>query len=218
VDFYAKYRFLSLDGQNTHFRVAAYGEYSILKVAHDEAEPTLLDDNSGWGAGIITTYLKNHFAVSFTGGIILPLIYKGDVPDQISGLPGVPATITYGNACNYSLSFGYLLSPQSYTSYKQTNWNVYMEFIGKDYDEMKMQVGNVYYHLPQYAISVAGNKALQANQYIEFYPGVQCIIKSDLRIDISAGFPIESRSYVHFYPIYTLGVQRYFYFHKHKIK
>ncbi len=218
VDFYAKYRFLSIDRQNSHFRVALYGEYSILNVAHDEAEPTLLDDNSGVGGGLIATYLKGHFAISFTGGIILPFKYVGDVPDPIPSLPGVPATVTYGNAYNYSLSFGYLLFPQSYTSYKQTNWSVYMEFIGKDYDAMKMQVGNIYYQAPQYSISTAGNKALQANKYLEFYPGVQSIIRSDLRLDFSVGLPMIGRSFVHFYPVYTFGLQRYFYFHKHKIK
>jgi len=218
VDFYAKYRFLSFDGQNSHFRAALYGEYSILKVAHDEAEPTLLDDNSGVGTGIITTYLKGHFAVSFTGGVIYPFKYKGLVPDEIPGLPGVPATVTYGMGYNYSLSFGYLLFPHSYTSYKQTNWNIYMEFVGKDYDAVKMQVGNVYYNLPQYSISTKGNKALQEHQYIEIYPGVQAIVKSDIRIDLSVGFPLINKSYVHYYPVYTLGIQRYFYFHKRKAK
>jgi hypothetical protein len=216
VDFYAKYRFLSLDGQNSHFRAALYGEYSILKVAHDEAEPTLLDDNSGVGGGLITTYLKNHFAVSFTGGYIHPWKYKGDVPDPIPGLPGVPATVTYADGYNYSLSFGYLLFPHTYTGYNQTNWNVYLEFVGKDYGAMQMQVGNVYYNLPQYAISTAGNKALAANQYLEVYPGVQTIIRSDIRVDFSVGFPVVSRSWVHYYPVYNLAVQRYFYFHKKK--
>jgi len=216
VDFYAKYRFLSLDGQNSHFRAAIYGEYSVLDVAHDEAEPTLLDDNSGWGAGLIATYLKNHFAASFTGGFIKPDIYTGNVPDPLPGLPGVPATVTYGNGYNYSLSFGYLLSPDSYTSYKQTNWNIYMEFIGKDYDPVTMTVGNVSYKLPQYSINTSGNKALQGHYYLELYPGVQCILLSDLRIDFSLGFPVVNRSYVHFYPVYNFGIQRYFDFHKKK--
>ena len=216
VDFYAKYRFLTIDGENSHFRSAVYGEYSILKVAHDEAEPTLLDDNSGMGGGLITTYLKNHFAVSLTGGIILPSKYKGDVPDELQGLPGVPATVTYGKGYNYSLSLGYLLLPKTYNSYNQTNWNIYMEFIGKSYDAVQMQVGNIYYNSPQYSISTKGNRALQANQYLEVYPGVQSIIKSDTRIELSVGFPVTSRSYVHYYPVYTVGVQRYFYFHKTK--
>jgi len=214
VDYYAKYRFLSIDGQNSHFRAAVYGEYSILKVAHDEAEPTLLDDNSGYGGGLIATYLKNHFAVSFTGGFIVPFRYKGDVPDPLPGLPGVPATVTYGNGYNYSLSFGYLLFPGSYTGYRQTNWSIYMEFLGKDYDPMQMQVGSVYYNLPQYSISTSGNTALQGRQYLECWPGIQTIIRSDLRMDLSVGFPVINRSFVHFYPVYQLGIQRYFSFHK----
>ena len=212
VDFYAKYRFLTIDGENSHFRAALYGEYSVLKVAHDEAEPTLLDDNSGVGAGLITTYLKDHFAVSFTGGIIMPFKYTGDVPDQLQGLPGTPATITYGNAYNYSLSFGYLLFPKSYSSYNQTNWNIYLEFIGKDYQALQMQVGNIYYNSPKYSINTQGNKALQGIQYLEVYPGIQSIIRSDLRVEFSLGFPAINRSYVHFYPVYNIGVQRYFNF------
>ena len=218
VDFYAKYRFFTLDRQNAHIRAAAYGEYSILNVAHDEAEPTLLDDNSGYGAGFIVTYLKDHFAVSATGGIIVPFKYKGDVPDQIQGLPGVPATVAYSNAYNYSLSFGYLLYPDVYENYRQTNWNIYLEFIGKSYDALQMTVGNAVYSLPQYSVSTRGNRALQGNQYIEANPGLQAIIRSDIRVDLSVGFPIVSRSYVHFYPVYTIGVQRYFYFHKHRNK
>jgi len=213
VDFYAKYRFLSIDGQNSHFRAALYGEYSILKVAHDEAEPTLLDDNSGWGAGLITTYLKDHFAVSFTGGIIDPFKYKGEIPDQIPSLPGVSATVIYGKAYNYSLSFGYLLFPKTYSNYNQTNWNIYLEFLGKDYAAMQLNVSNIYGKGPQYSAPIpAGNKALLANEYVEVYPGLQCILRSQLRIEFSLGFPMISRSYVHFYPVYNIGIQRYFNF------
>ena len=215
VNLFAKYRFLSKDAQNSHLRIAAYGEYGLLKVAHDEAEPGLFDDNKGWGGGIIATYLKKHFAVSFTGGVIHADKYKGSVPDIIPQLPGVPATVTYQNAYNYSLSFGYLLSPKVYKSYSQTNWNVYLEFLGKQYDKIDMAVGNIYYNIPQYSISTRENKALQGSNYIEVYPGLQCIIRSDIRIDIAVGFPLVNRSYVHYYPVYTLGVQRYFYF-KHK--
>lgn len=217
VDFYAKYRFLSIDGQNSHFRAALYGEYSILKVAHDEAEPTLLDDNSGWGAGIITTYLKNHFAISFTGGIIVPFNYTGDIPDQISSLPDVPATVIYGKAYNYSLSFGYLLFPKTYSTYNQANWNIYLEFIGKDYAAMQLDVSNIYLKGPQYSAPIPeGNKALLANEYVEAYPGIQCIIRSTWRAEFSLGFPVINRSYVHFYPVYNIGVQRYFNFIKQK--
>jgi len=214
VDFFAKYRFVSIDGANSHFRVAMYGEYSLLDVAHDEAEPTLADDNSGIGAGLIATLLRNHFAVSATGGFIHPFRYRGDVPDEIAGLPGLPATITYGNGYNYSLSVGYLLLPGSYHNYRQTNWNIYLEFAGKRYDAMQMQVGYVYYNLPQYAISTAGNKALQAGSYLETYPGLQAIIRSDIRIEGSAGFPLVGRSWVHYYPVFQIAAQKYFTFRK----
>jgi hypothetical protein len=216
VNYYAKYRFISKDGQNNHLRVAAYGEYSMLKVAHDEAEPGLLDDNSGVGGGFIATYLHKHLAISLTTGIIHPFKYKGEVPDVISSLPGVPATVTYSDGYNYSLSFGYLLSPKVYKGYNQTNWNLYVEFLGKDYNKANMSVGNIYYGLPQYNISTRDNKALQGNNFVEMYTGLQCIIKSDVRIEATIGIPVINRSYVHYYPVYTLGVQRYFYFKKRK--
>lgn len=216
VDLYAKYRFLSMDREKSHFRMALYGEYSFLSTAHDEAEPTLLDDTKGFGAGVITTYLHHHFAASFTGGVIVPSVYHGVVPDVISSLPALPAIVTYGNGYNYHLSFGYLISPAEYKSYSQANWNVYMEFIGKSYTAAQMQVGNVVYQLPFYSINTKYNKALQAGQYIELYPGVQTIIKSNLRIDFSVGYPIVGKSYVHFYPVYNLGIQRYFFFNRKK--
>jgi hypothetical protein len=211
VDFYAKYRILGIDREKNHFRVALYGEYSYLTTAHDEAEPTLLDDTKGYGAGFITTYLVNHFAASFTGGVILPAVYSGTVPDIISVLPGVPAKVTYGNAYNYDLSFGYLLFPDAYSSYRQTSWSVYMEFLGKSYTAAEVQVANLAPPYAYYTISTRNNHALQAGSYVELYPGLQSIIRSNLRADFSVGFPVYSKSYAHFYPVYNIGVQRYFY-------
>lgn len=215
IDFYAKYRVFSKDGAQSHFRIAVYGEYSVLKVAHDEGEPTLLDDNSGWGGGLIATYLKNHFAASFTGGYISPFSYNGNIPDAFPGLPPVPATVKYGKGYNYSLSFGYLLFPDAYRSYKQTNWNIYMEFLGKSYEPVKIEVGNIATGI-KYPVNITGNKALEGRQYLEVYPGLQCILLANTRIDFSVGIPVVNRSYVHFYPFYNFGMQRYFNFHKHK--
>jgi len=211
VDFYAKYGIYQDDWQNGHFRVAAYAEYSLLNTAHDEAEPTLLDDTKGFGAGVITTYLEHHFAVSFTGGMILPSVYRGTIPDQFAGLPGVPAIINYSNAYNYSLSFGYLLMPDKYKNYDETNWNIYLEFLGKSYGAAQMQVANILSPSQFYYVYAPYNTALQAGQYVEVYPGVQCIVRSDLRIDFSVGYPIIGKSYVHFYPVYNIAVQRYLY-------
>jgi hypothetical protein len=213
VDVYAKYRFITIDGQNSHFRAAIYGEYAYLSVAHDEAEPTLLDDTRGFGGGLITTYLKKHFAVSFTGGFIKPSDYYGAVADDVSSLPSVPAKVVYGNAAVYDLSFGYLLFPKEYKSYNQTNWSVYLEFLGKDYGGAQVYFWNLN-NGPMYQVGVQGTHVLHAWNYVEAYPGLQCVIKSNLRIDVSLGFPVIDKSYVHFYPLYNFGIQRYFYFKK----
>ena len=211
ADLYAKYRIFSSDGRNSHLRAAAYGEYSYLSVAHDEAEPTLIDDTKGFAAGFITTYLYHNVAVSFTGGVILPFTYHGIVPDEIAGLPVTPATVKYGRAANYTLSFGYLLLPRAYKSYDQTNVNLYFELIGKSYGEAKIYLDNVGQPGTPYEVTGTGSKALGAGHYIEAHPGAQLIIKSNLRIDGSVGFPVISKSFTHFYPLYTLGIQRYFF-------
>lgn len=211
VNLYGKYRLLSRDGRNSHLRLAVYGEYSYLDVAHDEAEPNLMDDTKGWGAGIITTYLKNHFAVSFTGGIIVPSQYRGDVPDLIPGLPAIPATVKYGRAVNYSLSFGYLLFPKVYKNYDQPNLNVYVEFLGKSYERAKVYFDNIGQPGTPYEVTGSGMQALGKGHYVEVHPGIQAIIKSNLRVDLSVGFPVIGKSYAHFYPLYSVGIQRYFY-------
>lgn len=212
VNLYAKYRFLTIDGQNNHFRMAGYAEYGLLKVAHDEAEPNLLEDTRGFGGGVIATYLNKRFAASFTGGFILPAKFEGEVPDFYPGLPGVPAKVEYGKALNYSLSLGYLLLPRKYNDYNQTNFNVYVEFIGKSYDKAKIFFDNIGTPGTPYEVTGTGSAALNKGNYIEIHPGVQAIIKSNLRVDFSVGFPMVNKSYAHFYPLYYIALQRYFYF------
>ena len=203
VNFYTKYRFLSNDGKNQHFRMALYAQGTILNTAHTEAEPNLMDDNSGYGGGIITTYLKNKFAVSFTGGYIVPMDKNGFVNDPDGSGP-VPTRIKYGRAFEYNLSFGYLIWPRVYKSYNQTNWNIYMEFLGKSYSAAQItQYGFV--NVP------IATPLLQSGNYIDIVPGIQTIIKSNLRIELSARLPFYRKSYAFFYPLYALGVQWYFF-------
>jgi len=203
---YAKYRFLSLDGEHRHFRMAAYGEWSTVKVAHDETEPNLLDDTKGFGGGLIATYLSHHLAVSLTSGVIIPGAYNGFSPD-LAGGPMVPTEVKYGRAVTYNLSFGYLLFPRQYKDYNQGNINVYMEFLGKSYEAAKVY---------QYGVKPVpiSTPLLQAGNYIDAAPGIQYIFKSNLRIDLSAELPMIGKSYAHYYPVVFVGVQRYFYFHK----
>jgi hypothetical protein len=211
VNVYAKYRFFSIDRDKSHLRLAAYASASWLDVAHDEAEPNLMDDTKGLGAGLIATWLKNHFAVSFTGGYILPANYKGEVPDTYPGLPSVPAEVRYGKAANYSLSFGYLLLPFKYKDYKQTNLNLYAELVGKTYTAGQVFFENLGAPGHSYEIKGTAASVFAPNTYVEIHPGVQAIIRSNLRLDLSAGFPLIGRSYAHYYPLFTVGVQRYFF-------
>ncbi|MBS1689755.1 MAG: hypothetical protein JSS96_13590 [Bacteroidetes bacterium] len=203
-DAYIKYRFITVDGQNRHFRMAAYGEFSNVNVAHDENEPTLLDDTKGYGGGIISTYLVKHFAASLTTGFIVPMAYKGYSPDPYGGAD-VPTKLVYGQALVYNLSLGYLLLPHHYKNYNQTNWNIYVELMGKSYGQAKVYQGADMVSVP------IQTPLLKAGNYIEIYPGLQCILKSNLRIDMSVGFPMVGTSYVRFYPVYMFGIQRYFY-------
>jgi len=213
IDVYAKYRLITSDGQNTHFRMAVYGEGSYVAVPSHEAEPDLLVHTTGVGGGLISTYLNHHFAVSLTTGFIIPFGYKGNATDSFGGI--YPTTIKYGNAFNYDLSFGYLLFPRNYKSYKQTNWNVYCEFIGKDYGAAKVTQldGPPSPYLPNpVAINVANTTPiLKAGNYVNIAPGLQCIINSTYRIDVSLEMPLINRSYNYLYPLYLIGVQRYFF-------
>lgn len=210
LDVYAQYRFLSHDGQNTHFRMAAYGEASHVYIPSHLTEPDLMFHNSGIGTGVISTYLKAHFAATFTGGLIMPKEFNGNSYDKFGGI--YPVTIKYGNAVVYNLALGYLLYPTHYKTYRQTNINVYLEFIGKNYGAatVTQQDGSELYHIS------SNIPILKAGNYIDMDPGVQFIIRSNLRIDCSMAIKLINQSYVHNYALYTLAIQRYFYsVHKH---
>ncbi|MFM7023046.1 MAG: hypothetical protein ACKOXB_08710 [Flavobacteriales bacterium] len=201
IHLYAKFRFLSIDGMKTHFRGAAYAEWSNVNAAHDEAEPNLMDDTKGYGSGLIITYLKNHFAVSLSSGFIIPGSYSGT--SQLSIGTITPIIIEYGKALQYNLSFGYLLSPKQYSSYQETSISLYAEFMGKAYQGAKVfQDGT--------EISVETD-LLKAGNYVDVHPGIQFVFSSNTRLDLSVGLPLIKASYTHFYPYYFIAVQRYFY-------
>lgn len=199
---YAKYRVLSFDKKNQHFRIAGYAEWSNVKVTHREAEPSIMDDTGGYGLGVISTYLKNRFAASVTYGIIRPNPFFNTQQYYRDG-PEIPTKIYYGNAIRYTLSLGYRFAPDHYTDYQQTNKNLYVEFIGKKYDAATIYQNGVNLNLltPEF----------RAGNYVEMHPGAQWIFNSNLRVDLSVGFNIWNMSYVRSYPIWTLAVQRYFY-------
>ncbi len=177
---YAKYRFFSNDDIHSHFRMAAYGQVSLIDnptiltftdkhtipdgnggfITHDLVFNHVINEidldgtNSGFETGIIATKLINKLAVSGSLG------YKY----RLNNLNDKKETIVPWEAINYSLSMGYLLFPKNYTSYKQTNINLYTEFLGNSF------LGNHEWDHKKY--------------FIEFAPAIQFIVNSIGRIDL----------------------------------
>lgn len=121
VKLYTKYRFLSIDDVHQHFRMAAFAEaaHSVNNLVYDEL--SLDGDQSGVQGGVIVTQLWQKLAVSSTLG------YLQVVKEKPKGMEDA---YPY-QAFNYSLSAGYLLFPRNYTSYNQTNLNLYAELLGQ---------------------------------------------------------------------------------------
>ena len=171
----AKYRFFSQDGIHSHFRLAIFGKISVINnptvlnsigkheipdgnggvIVHDIIHTTINSEidiegtNSGLSTGVIATKLVNKLAVSSSIGYLY----------RLNNLHNKREVIAPWRAINYSLSAGYLLFPKEYTSYKQTNVNLYTEFLGSNtWDDKKY--------------------------FIDIAPAIQFIIKSIARVDI----------------------------------
>ena len=148
---YGKYRFFSADGMYSHFRMAAFAE-----VAHSNTKPmfqelSLQGDHSGMQAGLVFTQLLHKLAVSSTVSYL-----------SVNGISKThQLQMRYPTAAvNYSLSFGHLVLPKKYTSYDQTNFNIYAEFLGQTLK--------------------GGQKS-----YLDFAPGLQLIFKSKVKLNVA---------------------------------
>lgn len=119
--FYAKYRFLSIDTVQSHFRGAFFGKASISRNPYNLQEIAVEGDNSGLQGGVVFTKLIHKLALSGSVSFLHAFDNTGNA---------VPVTGAK-NAVAYTLSAGYLLFPKNYTSYKQVNVNVYAELLGK---------------------------------------------------------------------------------------
>ncbi len=120
--FYAKYRFLSLDEAQSHFRAAAFARVSTSKRPTYTEDINLEGDNSGFQAGVIFTQLLHKLALSGT------LSYNKSFESAEKQLAGMPQP---DQMLGYSLSSGYLLLPFVYKDYNQPNFNLYFEVLGK---------------------------------------------------------------------------------------
>lgn len=151
---YAKYRFLSLDEAQSHFRAAAFGRIGTSKRPTYTRDINLEGDNSGVQGGLIFTQLLHKIALSATLGYAHA--FK-DTDRQITGMPRP------NNMLSYSLSSGYLVLPFVYKDYKEPNFNVYFEMLGK-------------------------TEPSSGESYLDLAPAVQVILNSRTRIDLGYRF------------------------------
>jgi hypothetical protein len=119
---YAKYRFLSIDSVQSHFRGAVFVKASAINNPLVNQEIGLEGDNSGFQTGLVFTKLIHKLALSATGSYLHAFNNLGG-----NNLPILNAH----NAVGYTLSAGYLLFPRKYENYNQVNLNIYGELLGK---------------------------------------------------------------------------------------
>lgn len=203
INVYSKYRFFTHDGYHRHFRMAVFAEGCKSFVAHDSAEPTLMTDNSGYGGGLISTYLYGKFAISFTGGFIKPLIYKQRDLD---------ITFKSGNAAYGEIAMGYRLWPINYASYSDLNINFYSEFKYKTYGAAVVEQNGTEIDFAQYAANNPyAYMELSSGYYVGGHFGIQFISNSNSRLDIGVTLALKNRSYNFWAPMVGLQYQTYLY-------
>lgn len=113
---YLKYRFFNRDGPHRHLRLAVYAEGDLARRETD-FQAYLTGIRQGAGAGLIATYLFDRTAISGTAGG-----YRAVSPPGHGGLDG--------SLVPFSASVGHLVLPRRYTSYRETNLNLYFELLG----------------------------------------------------------------------------------------
>jgi hypothetical protein len=119
---YAKYRFLSIDTVQRHFRGAVFIKASTISNMIMNQEISLEGDNSGLQSGVIFTQLLHKLALSGSASYLRAFNNRGDYTmNQLQAR----------NSIAYSLSAGYLLLPKTYENYNQVNVNLYAELLGK---------------------------------------------------------------------------------------
>ncbi len=149
--FLVKYRFFSTDDLNSHFRLAAYGRYSFNNSDIHQEQIEILGHNSGFETGIIATKLINKLAISSS------ISFEKAMDNK----PNYPFPDYFGdNATNYTLSFGKLMYPKKYTSFKQTNINLMIEFVGQTINE-------------------------NGKSFLDVVPAMQFIFNSQARLDLA---------------------------------
>lgn len=157
---YLKYRFLSNDQLHKHFRMALFAEASATRAPFHYDEITLMGDKDGIEAGVIATQLWHKFAVS--GTLSHTRVLHPSRKDNIIYVPSRKY-----QSLNYSLSAGYLLLPREYTDYKQTNFNLYIEWLGQQTLDRK-------------------------SYFLDMAPALQLIFNSNTKLNLGYRFQLGS--------------------------
>jgi hypothetical protein len=150
LSLYAKYRFLSIDDVHKHFRMAAFGRWSTNNTPVHMDEISIQMHNSGYELGTVATGLLHKTAISSS-------LYYQKAKNNVQNKHHTDFRLN--KSINYSLSFGQLVLPKTYTSYRQTNFNVMLEFIGQ--------------------VNTGNNKG-----FLDVVPSIQAIFNSVARLDI----------------------------------
>lgn len=120
---YMKYRFLSSDDIQKHFRMAAFSRYSFNNSDIHQEEVNLYGHNTGFETGVVATQLLHKVALSSA----ISFLNAGDNGNKHK----YPYGSGNSKALNYTLSVGKLMLPKEYTDYKQTNVNLMLEFLNQ---------------------------------------------------------------------------------------
>lgn len=165
---YVKYRFLSLDGAQSHSRASVFSRISSSKREVHSEDINLEGDNSGWQGGLIFTQLFHKLALSATLGYSKAIGKRERLlygPEK-SGHVMPPTEVKVPNELlSYSLSSGYLVLPFIYKNYKQPNFNLYFEVLGR-------------------------TNPANGNSALDFAPALQVILNSKTRIDLGYRFNV----------------------------
>lgn len=156
---YTKYRFLSLDDVHRHFRMALFTDLNYSRNRYHYDEVNLQGDRSGAQLGLIATQLLNKLAVSGT-------ISHTQALDRARFDKDEGITDGIYQSLNYSLSAGYLVLPREYRDYKQTNMNLYLEFLGQRTLDRK-------------------------TYYVDLAPALQLIFNSNTKLNMGYRFQLD---------------------------
>lgn len=158
---YAKYRFFSIDDFHSHFRMAFFGRYSTNNSEIHQEQIEIMGHNSGFETGLVATQLINKTAISTSVSLEKALN---------NGQKNVFPATQSNAAINYTLSFGKLVYPKTYTNFKQTNINLMLEFEGQTLIE-------------------------NGRSFLDAIPAIQFIINSQARIDMAYQQQLFSKMY-----------------------